>query len=512
MGKVLLKCSDAMNNHAEFIKRGILLSIFQIFPLLIFLKGCGYREIYDISVFAFFSLLICTRNKILHAVIPVIMLILHVFLPGISLLWGYCLLMFSLDKRTLHYAALSSMLWICECFNIIPYTLSTIVILAIIFMILYYFLLRRNIKWIILACGFVAIIFTVYSMPWFASKTYVEKYVKSSFTPSEVFRKITDATYIDSSQINYNTRIIRSSPFFTKIPMSQPGIFISEVDYKGNFENMSPEVWQQPISWHDNQLIGNQYYLEGIRNDGGLYSNKGITLSGEKGSVQLAYMESFLNSRPLIVKHDQTLYLHDSDYSSSYLANYQKSFLKELVGNSNRPNYIRILNILFVLMTFSLFFIGAKNDWKINAILSIFIAFMLYLAYLSPHRGDIRLVGTITNSHENNKFDGVVKKIVEAGFDYTVGDYDTKILVVQKGKDATVKSERVVLAEEGCTIKIDGKKYTVNNNTIGNVNGIVDARQWICDGNIYDGIIKVDSITLIATGSPALQQWKDIIK
>ena len=349
-------------------------------------------------------------------------------------------------------------------------------------------------------------------MPWFASKTYVEKYVKSVFSPSEVFCKITDATYIEKSHKNHNTKIIRSAPFYTQVSMSQPGIFISEIDYKGNYENMSPEVWQQPISWHDNQLIGNQYYLEGIRNDGGLYSNKGISLSEEKGSVQLAYMGSFSKSKPLIVKYNQTLYLHDSDYSSSFLANYQKSFLKELVGNSDRPNYIRILNILFALMACSLFFIGTKHGWKISAILSCFIILMLYLAYLSPHRGDIRLVGTITNSHENNKFDGVVKKIVEAGYDYTIGDYDTKILVVQKGKDATVKSERVVLAEEDCAIKIDGKKYTVNNNTIGNVNGIIDARQWVSDGKIYDGVVKVDSIILIATGSPALQQWKDIIK
>lgn len=501
-----------MKNHSEFIKKRVLSSIFQILPFAIILKVCGSREIYDISVFALLSLLICTRKKVYDAIIPTCMLIIHVFMPGVSLLWGYCFLMFSLDKRTLHYAAFSGILWICECFNVIPYTLTTIVILTIVFMALYYFILRKYINWIILVCSAVAIILTIYSMPWFESKMYVEKYVKSAFSPSEVFCKVTDATYIDSAHIDKDTKIIRSVPFYTKIPISQPGILISEVDYEGNYENMSPKVWQQPISWHDNQLIGNQYYLEGIRNDGGLYSNKGITLSGEKGSVQLAYMEFWGNSRPLIVKHNCTLYLHDSDYSSSFLANYQISFLQELVGNSNRPNYIRIINILFVLMTCSLFFIRAKNGWKLNAILSCFIVMLLYLAYLSPHRGDIRLVGSITNSHENNKFDGVVKKIVEAGFDYTVGDCDAKILVVQKGKDATVKGERIVLAEEGCAININGQKYEVNNNPIGNVNGIIDARQWACEDKVYDGVIKVDSVILIATGSPALQQWKDILK
>ena len=118
-----------MKNHAGLIKKWILLSIFQVLAFAIILKGCGDREVYDISVFAFLSFLICTRKKIFYSIIPICMLIMHVFMPGVSLLWGYCLLMFSLDKRTLHCAALSSMLWICECFNIIPYTLTAIDIL-----------------------------------------------------------------------------------------------------------------------------------------------------------------------------------------------------------------------------------------------------------------------------------------------------------------------------------------------------------------------------------------------
>lgn len=498
--------------YISVARKGYMYIIYIILSSLIFLKGYGYREIYDITIFAFLSILLCRKNRYVELFPIILLLLAHVLIPGISLLWGYCALMFFMEKRTSQYTILSLILWLGEFFNIIPCSPWILMALVILFTPIIC-LSRRYVKWIIITCSTFAVIFTIFSMPCWDTKTYAEKYIKSVFSPSDVFCKITNTDYLDSLQsINSKTKIIRSLPFYTKIPTSQPGIFIFEVDYKGEFEDVNPNVWQQPISWYDNQLIGNQYYLESIRHDGGLYSNKGITLEKGNGHIQLAYIKSFTQGIPLIVKHNEVLYLHDSDYSSSFLANYQRCFLNELVGNGDRPNYIRLLNILFAIVICMECYIGFKNKHKYEVLLLPFICIVLYQAYFRPIIGDIRIVGKITNSHENNKFDGVVKKIVFADYNYTIGDTKTKILVVQKGRKASVKTEKFVLAEEGCTISIGGEILKVNNNPIGNINGVVDARQWLYKGKLYDGIININDITLIATGSPALQQWKDLLR
>ena len=264
------------------------LVIYTILSSLIFLKGLGSREVYDLSIFTFLALLLYKGRTLHQILLPLSLLIFHVIIPGISLLWGYCALMFSINKQTLHYAILCFLLWILEYFKIIPCSPWLITFYWGLFTILG-FLQYKFKKWILIILSMLSVIFTIHTMPLWQAKMYAEKYVKSAYSPSDVFCKITNTTYLDSLQLNNDTKIIRSIPFYTKIPSSQPGILIFEINYDGEYDYVNPSVWQQPISWHDNQLIGNQYYLEAIRHDGGLYSNKGITLNNDKGFVQLVH-------------------------------------------------------------------------------------------------------------------------------------------------------------------------------------------------------------------------------
>ena len=481
---------------------------------IIFVKGLGIREFYDISVFSLLAVLFYIGRSKVRRIFYIALMIFQLTCPSLFLLWGVLIMIFCLGNDLRIFGILAGIFWILEECDIVITSVMWITIFFFIAIFVWILLKKWENKVLVPSISFILILctsLTFLNLPFYSEKLYSEKYIPSTFSPSEVFCRVTNTEYIDNANINANTRVIRSTPFLTKIDKEQPGIFVHEITE----ENLDPvvihEVWQQPISWFDNQMIGKQYYLEAIRRDGGLYSNKGLTLREDSGCVLLSYIESFTHSQPLIVKYGKTLYLHDSDYSSSYLANYQKNFLNELASNTIRPNLIRFINLLFVALLFVLLFHLRYKKVISVMIIGAILSIVWYLDYY-PKRGEIRIVGKITNSHENNKFDGVVKTIVNAGYDYIIGDKNSKILIVQKGKSATVKSEDVVIAEDECSITINGVTAKVINNPIGNVNGVIDARQWFYLGKIYDGILIIDDVKLIATGSPALQSWKDFIK
>lgn len=473
---------------------------------LIFCKGFGNREVYDVSIGLFISvsLLFSNRKSVSFCIL---LLALHIAFSGISLLWGFVFVMFSLNKHTLHYSILALVFWFMETMNVIPNNIFCVLVLVAASNLLVLLSDKYNLL-IVSILAIVRLIVTIVTMPFWEEPTYVEKYVNSTYSPGNVFCKNTHSCYINTSEVLADKKIIRATPFFTKIPETHPGILVFEIDYPDSSFYATHEVWQQPISWHDNQLFGNQYYLEAIRHDGGLYSNKGITLNAESGNVLLAFPSSMFKSQPLIVKHGNTLYLHDSDYMSSFISNYQKCFQQELCKNSLRPNLIRIVNILLLMLAILLIL---KVKYLYVSLVTIGCIVLLYFIYIRKEDGNIRMVGEITNSHENNKFDGVPKMIILSGCDYVVGDKNCSILVVQKNHNAKVQSESIVVAEEDCIIEYESEQLKVISNPIGNKNGVVDARQWLYKDRLYDGFLEIGKVKFIATGSPAKQIWKDLL-
>ena len=84
--------------------------------------------------------------------------------------------------------------------------------------------------------------------------------------------------------------------------------------------------------------------------------------------------------------------------------------------------------------------------------------------------------------------------------------------MVKKGERATVKNEKYIIAEENTSIDYNGHTYSVMDIPIGQKKGVIDARVWMIDNKKYDAKYESNGVTFIATGSPALQSWKDILK
>lgn len=476
---------------------------------LFFMKGMGYKELYDLSIILLISFGICLQRKNKRYIFPLLAIFLYsILFPSVTRLWGYsALLFFFISLSSFPNIMLCLIFWMLELCDV---TIDNYLLITIVFIfgyLLHYFL-RINQNIIICILLSILITFTLVDLPVFKESTYVEDAYNSVYSPSRTFQRVTDSHY--SKSINPNSKIIRETSFYTKISDTQPGILVFDIDYKGNNSHVSHNEWQQPTSWYSNQFLGNQYLLEALRCDGALWSNKGISMNRSWRGGLLSFPLSFSKSQPLIVRYDNTIYLHDSDYFSSYLCNYQRGLTQELVGNTARPNTVRILNVLFATLLLLLFH-SSRTKYLCSVVIMCIFA-VSYFLFLYPKEGDLRLIGTICNSHENIKFDGVPKKIILAGYDYIIGDKNAKILVVKKGKHAVVHNEKIVVAEDNSVIDYNGKKYEVLDAPIGNKDGIIDARKWIIDDKVYDAKIKVDDIIFIATGSPALQSWKDILK
>ena len=138
---------------------------------------------------------------------------------------------------------------------------------------------------------------------------------------------------------------------------------------------------------------------------------------------------------------------------------------------------------------------------------------MLYFAiFIFPRNGDIRIVGKITNSHENHKFDGVPKNIVNAGFGYTVGIFNAKILVVSSGSFAIWLGEPLVILEPNATVLYKTSVISSNDTPLGFCENIPDARHIEYNDKPYNGYISIDDVKFISTGSPSKLQWENLLK
>ena len=484
-----------------------------LFALLIMLKGLYYANIYSAITVCYLGFTIWQKWEDRNITsIAIILLICAFIFPNTSVLWGWVALIMGFHKELWGVTILCLLLWSIEllvgwspihCWQIIGLMICSIPL---------YFIRKQKIKNIIFATlSIICLIMTIVRLPYFREDYVIENYEgkNSAFAPSNVFLKITETEYAESDKQN---NIVRSQAYYTKVNEKRKGVLITEVTTKDTNEIITNEIWQQPVSWHDNLLIGDQYYIEAIRHDGGLWSNKGKKLK-ETGIVKLAYCEGLIQSQPLIEEVNDVLYCHDSDWSSSYLANYQSGFLREMFSTRGRPNFVRIINVLFLLILCSFYIRKQSSRLGLQLMFVIGLITSLYYANIYKGKGDIRLVGKIVNSHENNSFNGVVKNIVEDGYDYTIGERNCEVLVVQEGNSAKWKGEIVVIAEPEATVTYNGKKMEVEETPMGNMDGIKDARYWTIDGETTNNCtMDINGIKFIATGSPADLEWKSILK
>ena len=482
----------------------ILLSIL-LFP--IFLKGFGCADILIISVFSLFSYLFYLSNNKKNKILIIIFLVCFFFSPSIIHLWAVLSLILVLERSLLGFSLASVILILLEYF----YVPTSFLSLSLIYFI--GFILNIILpKWIKIAYTLFALMAIIFvSIDVFCIITNapikVEKYDNNSiYSPSELFCLTTNSTFSES---NNEEKIMRSLMFNPSAEKIKQGIIVHEIETSDIYNIRHCNLWQQPTSWHNNQLLGTQYMLEAIAKDGGLYSNKGVCLESI-GNVKLAYPYTYNKSQPLIVELEGITHLHDSDYTSSYLSNYQYCLNNEIMQNGHRPIYVRLFSILAIILSLMLLYPNIVLFQYRIIYFSFIVVFLL--TFNLPKKGDIRIVGNITNSHENNKFDGVPKNIVNAGYNYTLGSIHANVLIVSSGSFAVWLGEPIVVMEPNSKIFYKNTIISSGDMPLGYFNEIPDARHIKYNGKSYSGSVIIEGNSIIATGSPSKLIWKDILK
>lgn len=83
------------------------------------------------------------------------------------------------------------------------------------------------------------------------------------------------------------------------------------------------------------------------------------------------------------------------------------------------------------------------------------------------------------------------------------GSVGTKLLVVGSNYTASWKNEKIIILEPGAKVKIKGTIYEAQDVPMGEWDGILDARSILKNGEKQPSpIIKLEQVTIIATGSP----------
>ena len=339
-----------------------------------------------------------------------------------------------------------------------------------------------------------------------SSKEYcTENYSNSVefYRPSKVFNKIAGISYCSESD---NFEPVRSLVHNTIISDSIPGIIISEINVENENISVPDAHWQQGGSWSNNLFSGNQFYLEAIARDGGFYTNKGSVLVQE--GRRILFNHSLFDNTSLVIEKNERLYFHDSDIFSSIIANYQQNFIKEIFSSGFRPKLIRLICVVALLTILCLLFQYLLGI-KIGLLLLVILGF---LDINLPISGELRMVGEIVNSHENVKFNSVPKSLVLSGYNYTIGNCDANLLIVESGRKATWKGESMIVCGASCEIEFLGDFIKTGELPMGNLDDLIDVREIEYKGISKTGKMNIDKVKVIATDSPGIIKWEKYLK
>lgn len=484
-------------------------------------NGLGVSDVHHITLCVLLSLGIyesLKENDRIAISVDILLIALAFTSYSFTFLYGYLLLVSCANKRFQSSTVAILVVWVLQCFGymVLPYWIVGIVVCVSVALGTRIYANRYS----ILVFLFLGMLIDSLELLSFTEKSVysVEEYpnAQESYKPGIIFSNITHCSFEESSDEN---EIIRSYAVGSELDYDEKGVAILEHSPIMTNKIVKGGKWQQPVSWHDNVPFGNQYLVEAVMNDGGLWSNIGTNLT-DSAKTLLAFRKLSSDFQPLIVEYDGVVYLHDSDYSSGRLSPYQKSLLKEIFSPVcvDRPLFIRCLNILFLIFSI-LLLIVQKND-KIKIV--IVLVAMIVSPSLIKKDGNVRLVGEIKDSHENNRFDGVIKTMVDQGFYVKVGNENCRILVVQEGRNAKLEGESLVILEPDAEIVVDGIPYkagsipspTVCIDSI----TIKDSRTIFSKGIELPPLVELfkgddnSLVTIIATGSPALLEWKKLVK
>lgn len=487
-----------------------------LFLLAVCNRGFGVTEIYELAVSSYLGLyasLFIKERQICSGLLFLILFLLSICTPSVFLLWGTTAAILFLSERRLLLVPL--LFWLSEAIGFMPATYLQITLCFITFTCIARYSSRITRQYVLIGLTVLIVAADIYQYQETCPNAVIEDRNYNVYGQGKTFQRISGCKV--SKNYSEGERIIRNKSYGTKIPDSVPGVVIYDIDLQKEDCFATNQRLQQRTPWNSKLYIGNQYLLESILADGALFSNIGITLKSPHNSkAMLSRPVGLTHSIPLILLCGKTLFLNDSDYMSSYIANYQKNLIHEIVGgNSIHRIAMHLLNILCLTYIVCMFLIEKKRTRYKIAFTGVWIMLVVTLVSLAnelPQEGEIRMVGEIRNSHENDGFDGVPKMINANGYPFITGNKNAKILVVKRGEKAKWKGESLIVAEPDAKIGIMGHNIKIDDMPLGMKGGIIDGRNIIVDDSAVGVICEINGVTIVGTGSPAKLQWKRFVE
>jgi len=364
-------------------------------------------------------------------------------------------------------------------------------------------------RWPLLLLGSGCILITIYGMyPAAKGKNVGIKRVKniaSNYSHGTMLCRVLEGSIVDQDEHLPGTLI--SNLYFDQEPDSATNkILLNEHDVHASKEHpyLKSRNLSQAKPWTGNQFFGNQYLLSAIAKDGVWISNLGGSLDF-KGRLLLASNSHHGGEayEPLVVSYENRTYVNDSDPFVDRFAAYQVNTINEIV---KKPWFPRLINIIFV--------IGILLGDRRWSLVSLIVGTLLFVSVnLWPNDGDVRLIADRGSPHEMSKVGGVIRSLVDAGFNYIPGDKNTRIAIVGPDRNVTASpTERVIVGSSGSRIVAQDDEIRVGNVPLGSVNGIMDARNLYLNGNNVGPMHSTNGVLFIGTDSPAKIEWSKCLK
>jgi len=276
-------------------------------------------------------------------------------------------------------------------------------------------------------------------------------------------------------------------------------IIIGDHDPKGPAaELFIDKNYSQPLPWHGNEFIGNQYWRFAICRDGALVSNLGSSVAPT--AFTLLAIPS-LTSAPVVLaakSGDGKTILADSDYFVARLAGYQRNLVGTILGTHEALRRSAAANALMALGA-AVAVVGSK------LILVGAIGLVACVLYPAHSRGNVRVVGPSGDPHDPVRAWAVPRQLADYELPSVPGEDGASILVVASGRNAKVsESESLVVAEPRARIRKGSTMIEVDGDPLGAVQEITDARILIVNGERQGPVEIINGTKFIGTGSPAL--------
>lgn len=268
--------------------------------------------------------------------------------------------------------------------------------------------------------------------------------------------------------------------------------------------------YMQERFWRWNMPIGNDFVRMAVSSDGLIVSNIGTQLTGDGRMV--AGLRTNVGSQPLIVATSGSLIFADSDPLLNILAPYQARLIYYL-SYSGRilPLVACALALIYALGSL---IPSRKRNSVVCLCLGVFATAAIALNCVNFLTGEVRYVGDKPTWPHVKSVYGALSKMQKDGYNFTFGNKDCLVLLVEEGERARWKGELLVILESGSDLVMPGGMViSAGNAPLGNIDQIPDARGLRADNtsDTTGPIYRIGDTIIIGTGSAQLLQYDLLI-